>query len=520
MPTPRVHLIVLLLATFLMQVAGLQRTLPLLLDVDEPIFVEAAIRIASSGNLDPGFYGNPGSTLIYPLAAGFRLWHAWTQSGQLLRADALLFEHFLAARWEYYFAARLLSVAFAVGSVALVTLLGRRAWASWPVGLAAGWLTAANLTIVYHTRMVRTDGAGLFFGLLAAWLALRILERPTLLRYVLAGAAVGLAASSRYFVGVVGVMMIGAAFLTRRRSPRTWLWLLCGGAAGAAAFFLTNPAMVTNLGEVIADVRNEARATHLGADGLTPLGNLLWYLGEGIPTTTGWLWAVAAAGIVTTALQQRRGHDRRGAWLLLLYLVAFVGLISLLALHWHRWLIPVLPVIFLFAAAAMVAAVDALAGRLQWSDRRTEFLLGGVLVTFLAMPLVRVVHMDIRDAGDNTRILAREWIVANLPEQSSFLQEAYGALLDGTEYPSQNVSTLPSWMQEEGLPLANLEPLRNRGYDYVLVSSFMVDRYLAEPERYPDEVAFYNRLEAEGRLVQEFAPSWRESGPTLRIYAP
>ena len=34
------------------------------------------------------------------------------------------------------------------------------------------------------------------------------------------------------------------------------------------------------------------------------------------------------------------------------------------------------------------------------------------------------------------------------------------------------------------------------------------------------EVAFYERLFAQGTLVREFAPAWNQSGPTLRIYQP
>ncbi|MGL4650892.1 MAG: hypothetical protein ACRC1H_15900, partial [Caldilineaceae bacterium] len=101
--TPRAHLILLLLASFLLLATGLQRMLPLQPDVDEGQFVEAAIRVASSGVLDPGFFGTPGATMIYPLAAGYRLWHAWSHDGRLLGGDPRLAEQFLQSYGEYYF---------------------------------------------------------------------------------------------------------------------------------------------------------------------------------------------------------------------------------------------------------------------------------------------------------------------------------------------------------------------------------------------------------------------------------
>lgn len=500
--------------------AGLPRMLPLQPDVDEGIFVEAGVRVASTGNLDPGFYGNPGTTMIYPLAAGYRLWHAWTQQGRLLGADPRLAEHFVQNYGEYYYLGRLLSVGYGVAAVALVALLGRRTWGSWRVGLAAGWLTGVNLTIAYHVKMVRTDAAGLFFGLLAAWLALRILERPGLREHLWAGAAVGLAAASRYFVGVVGLLMPAAGWLAHRAGKRVGWAPAVGLAAVGIVFVLANPAMLSNPAEVLADLRTEARTTHLGADGLSPLGNFWWYLREGIPTTVGIAWVAGVLGVGTTWLEQRRGADRRGAWLLLLYLAAFVVLISTAPLHWHRWLIPVLPVILLFGAGALRFGVEALASRLRWSGGEGRLVFGLALAALLATPLVTLIHRDIQDAWGDTRIAARVWMVENLPAGSRVLQESYGAVLGGTPLQADAVRALPDEIPEPFRATANLQPLRDRGYDYVVVSSALYDRFFAEPARYAGEVAFYERLFAEGNLVREEAPAWYESGPTLRIYEP
>ncbi|MGL4651521.1 MAG: glycosyltransferase family 39 protein, partial [Caldilineaceae bacterium] len=421
---------------------------------------------------------------------------------------------------EYYFLGRLLSVAYTVAAVALVTLLGRRAWGSWRVGLAAGWLTAVNLSLVFHAKMVRTDSAGLFFGLLAAWLALRLLEEVNWRDLLLAAAAVGLAAASRYFGGVVG-LLVGAAVLRHGwRSARSWAMLAAAGVTALAVFALVNPAMIAHPADVLADLRREARLTHLGADGFSPLGNVWWYLSEGIPVTLGLVWVVGCGGVATTIIEQRRGADRWGAWLLLGYLISFVLLISLASLHWHRWLIPVVPVILLFAAAALHFAVETVAPRLRWSHRERRLIFGLALVALMASNLVTLIQRNMQDAGEDTRLEARVWMVANLPAGSRVLQETYSAVLGGTPLVAESVRALPDEVAESFRAGGNLQPLADRGYDYVVVSSAIYDRFLAEPQRYPSEVAFYRQLFAEGNLVQEFAPSWIQSGPTLRIYKP
>ena len=63
-----------------------------------------------------------------------------------------------------------------------------------------------------------------------------------------------------------------------------------------------------------------------------------------------------------------------------------------------------------------------------------------------------------------------------------------------------------------------LDDYAREGYDVLIVSSAISWRYLAEPSRYPAQVAFYSRLFREGRLLQEFLPSATSRGPVIRIY--
>ena len=52
----------------------------------------------------------------------------------------------------------------------------------------------------------------------------------------------------------------------------------------------------------------------------------------------------------------------------------------------------------------------------------------------------------------------------------------------------------------------------------MIVSSSMYDRFYAEPELYPAQVAFYNNLSEQAMLLQTFAPSLLRGGPTVKIY--
>ncbi len=538
---PRLHLILLLLAAFLLHTAGLQRTLPLLIDVDEDVFVNAALRVAASGNPDPGFYGTPGTTTIYPLAVGARLWHAATQRGRLFALDPNFAAHAAGASyWEYYYLGRLLAVAYNVGAVALTALIGRRALADVRVGLAGGWLYLFYAPVLFHAKLVRTDTAATFFGLLALYLCLRLLDRPTRRAHLAAGVAIGFAVASRYFLIAAAAVLAAVDWLLLRRSRERslWRWAALGWAAVPLTVLLLNPAFFLHGSAVVEGLRAETITTHLGADGLTPPGNALWYLSSAMPQAIGWLQTAAAlAGALLLFRPAAAGRVRVGGLLLLLYIAATVLVVSLSPRHFARYIIPALPCVALLAAYGLLQVTDALASRAAraadpHSSRAAQLLASVGLLALLIGPAVQSVHLTIRQANANTRIEARRWMVEQLPPGSRILQENYGAAIHGTDFVVETVRALPDTLPDtlldtlpdtrsDARPAAtDLEPLRERGYDYVVVSSDIYDRFFAEAERYPDEVAFYERLFATGALVQEFAPAWYESGPVLRIYAP
>jgi len=184
----------------------------------------------------------------------------------------------------------------------------------------------------------------------------------------------------------------------------------------------------------------------------------------------------------------------------------FIGAISLSGLHWQRWLIQVLPVFSLLAGYALVWLAALVSG---WLKFRSAI---GVLalVVLSANPIYRVVLHNIRESRPSTRVLAREWMLANVPSDSAIVQEWYSALLVDTPYKV-----------EEKFSLADRPhhcSYRAEGYDYAVVSSSIYARFFREPERYAGEIRFYLALEESGLLVEEITPGALTGGPTIRIY--
>jgi hypothetical protein len=473
--------------------------------------VTPAVTIAATGDLNPHWFGHPGSTIIYPLAGTFHAWNAIAHDGELFGPDADLLTEFQSDSSDFYMLGRLLTIAYGVMSVPLVYLVGRRVFGE-RVALMGAAISMLYPLAVSHAQLVRTDSAAVFFGLLALWLCLRLYDRPTVGNQALAGLGIGVAMSSRYFMvtlvpvllAVDGMILWGQT-AHRQTLRTTWPAMGTGLLAVAAGFALTTPYFFLDFEAALQSVRAEAQSTHLGADGLSPPENFLWYLSHAIPLSITWPQMILAALGATVAIWRRRPKELLLVGLALVFLVA----ISLSPLHWQRWIIPILPLLALFIAYALYVIVQHLSAQM----RSRVFVHPGLilLVVFLvsAWPAYNLVLQDVRQASPSTRILAREWIMENLPPDSRMAQEWYTAPLAGTRI---------SLSEYVSLATLSLDDYRHDGFEYLMVSSAMYERYLDEPARYPDQVAFYETLFDEAHLLQQFEPSNTRGGPIVRIY--
>jgi 4-amino-4-deoxy-L-arabinose transferase-like glycosyltransferase len=491
--TPWIVLALTLLA-LLVNAWGIRKDLPYIPENDERKFVWAAVRIAASGSANPGWFGHPGSTVIYPAAGAYRVLHG-------SNAQAAFDADFS----QFYLIGRIVAVLYATLSVPLIYLVGRKAFGA-KAGLIGAWLCIFNPLILWHTQVVRTDSAAMFFGMLSLWRILEAYDRPSARNQVLAGVAIGLSISSRYLMGilVLPLLVVDLALLRQATGKRKGVVTsaIAGLAALGAAFALSTPYLFLDFWNALRSVRSETRRASLGADGLTPPGNLLWYLTQALPSALTWpQYALALVGVVLAAVRRRFRQ-----LLLVGYAAAFVAIISLSYLHWDRWLIPILPILMILAGDVLVSACR----RVFTATRPQMILLGICVVAITAWPAREVILHDYRESHPSTRVLARAWMTEHIPAHSRIVQEWYTAALAGTDFAVTEKFSLAEYPTPE--------QYRQEGYDYLVASDTVYGRYFAEADRYPERVKFYNALFACDCLVQEFKPSPTQGGSTIRIY--
>ena len=519
----------IVLLTTALHLWGLVGDLPYAPDIDEPTFMGAAVGMLVRHSLNPQWFGHPGSTIIYPSAALVELWylaakhlppfaHPMPGIGRELVVDPM----------PFYVIGRLVSAAYGVGTVIVAWLLGRRILGDLG-GLLAALLVPATAIVIQYGQLMRSDTAGMFFAVLALWLAVRAMELRRGRDWVLTAIAIGLAISSRYIFATLVVPYVVAAVQSvrwTRRGPLmegSWIRTIRGPLAGLfvvpLAFALTSPFVIIKVRSFPID-----GSVHPGADGLSPIGNFLWYVGTITPSIFGWaVLAVSAIGLV--ALVRSRP---RPAAVLVASVVSYLVGVSASPLHWDRYIIPLVPVVGVFAAAGALAMASAVAQTADRSDppagdrslvdgarqprpaRRGATVAAAVAIMVLLLaPSLAATTASVRQrAGPSTRAVASDWVTRNLSPESRIAQE-----LSTTYLPAAPGRVLRVF----ALADRSLDQYRADGYRYLITTAGISDRF-DDATRYPRENAFYRALAASGHLVASFEPGPDRSGAVIGVY--
>jgi len=573
--TQKVMLTTIMLLAMAVRGWGIDFGLPYIYHPDEPNYVRTAINMVKSGDLHPHFFNFP-SFLFYANALTYE---ACYRIGKLI--GVLESKNDLAAPqinvmasgithspWTFV-VGRLITMLLGLATVWLVYLAARNLCADHPTAMLAALFAALSPTAAVHSHFITPDVPQTFWITLAFWGAIKVYREGRWMDYLLAGVAVGAAASTKYH-GALAVIILLLAHLLRYGNnpdalfaPQLYLAL----AAGIGAFFVISPYAWLDFEAFWRGLTYEGKhyaRGHLGMEGNTPS----WYLA--------YLWRIEGPVIVLALLEIIRNVFRRRETLLTaIFPISFYLFINQFTIRNDRTLIPILSFVAILAARWLTSHWRERPGRTEYVVLlgatawlltlsivlpaagliKTDFylyhpdsaitnrsawlpvgwFLGGLLIVLalqlpatvkrphpawhiaesigialiglaaVAWPLAQTLRADWELTTVDSRETARVWIHENLPAGARIAVESYAPYVDPDRF----------WVEGVGRMIEHdAEWYLDRHVEYLVFSQRMFMRFYRDPEMYSKQIEQYERLFNRFILLKTLT----DGGYEVRIY--
>lgn len=359
-PWGTLALVLIALVAFGLRVYAVGWGLPYTPHPDEPVIVNAVLGMLRRGDWNPRYFGYP-SLYFYALRLVLAAHLRYGLGTGLYRsiADLPLTTDIYVTTPGFYVWGRTLTALLGTLTLVPLYLIGRRWW-----GVGVGLVAAALLAFMpFHMRnsqYITVDVATALTALLALAATLRILERPGWRTYALAGFLMGLAAATKYNVSLIALtiavahaMVWGRASL-RRGGLLAWagLWSLIGFVAGTPYAVLTSDRLIS---DIFRQYNSYAPSTVSDVERTWPVLDYLNFFWSTGLYPLPFLAALLGIGVVLAR------RDRAGL-LLLTFLPPQLLLFLAQNRHFFRNMLPLLPVLALFAGIGIMTLVQLVTG--------------------------------------------------------------------------------------------------------------------------------------------------------------
>jgi hypothetical protein len=271
----------------------------------------------------------------------------------------------------------------------------------WPVAFCAGVFLALDSYYLTHSKMVHVDALMASFMLVSALALICYMQETRTLFLVGSGAFAGLAfltkSPSFFLIPYTGFVLALQTFQETADEDSGWIhklgrftWrCLAWGLVAGALFFLLWPAMwqrpVEMLRRVVLNATMHAELPHpnpnffLGQ--VTDEPGILYYPVALALKSTPITLPCFLAAIVFLLWRWRRGQSSRVMWLLLLYGIGFLLMMTYGAKKWARYILPVFTTLDVLAAWGLVQLAEFTGRRQAW--RKWTWLPGAIIAVAL-----------------------------------------------------------------------------------------------------------------------------------------
>jgi hypothetical protein len=479
----------------------------------------------------------------------------WVDSG---REFAL---RVLEDRTTIYLMGRVTVALIGVATCYVIYQIARRTYDE-RVALGAALIGAVSYFHAVFSAVINVDVG----ATLGVWLSLLVYlhyEATGKTRYLVGAGVVAAVAIAFKMPGAVALPMIWVALATAARDGWTTSHVIKNGAIVFIALIVTltaiAPEWITSIADTVRynflaavqsayasagepDLRTDIKSITVMRDEWT--GGYLKHL---IREYNVVLTATAAFAAVLGVIKKNR-------WDLILtgLIVVFVGVMSLSdRTQPERYILPIMPALWILGSRGAVEL-----------GRYRRWLPAASFALIVAVPLFWLVRAAVEKTHVDTRIHAKTWIEANVPDGARILMD--GMRYRFSQSPPLNpdsatvgerverardeggnfgrgVSDFALSVYEEaqkkvkgpkyelvstvhGIQVRNVSYYVNECFDYIVTSSIVAGRFRpGKPARrlFPESAKFYDALESDPRLRlvhEESEVRWGKTGPTIKIY--
>ncbi|EHN08850.1 Tetratricopeptide TPR_2 repeat protein [Patulibacter medicamentivorans] len=570
----------IVLVGLVLRLWGIRWGLPFGYNLDERShFVPRAVEYFRGSSLDPDYQLNP-SGLIEWIAAGLWLGH-WSSDG-IVKAWA-------TDPADVWTIARVASALLSTAGIALLYAAGARLF-DRRVGLLAAAILATAFLPTHYGHLALNDAPSLAPTGLALFGIAGIVRYGRRRDYLVAGIAIGIAVGFKYNAAFVllpmgtaavihalgwrpgdlrGTLPAGAAPAAGGSDPEGardegaatraarggfalphWrpalLGLVVAAIGAAVAFFLCDPYAILRPGFFVDEVQHLSEYTKGGLLlGETQSSGYRYY---------GWslLWGFGLLPLLLAVVGGLRllKAERWQALLLIPAPLLFFAYVGSQGRYFARYGMPVYPILALLAAAGGVWLGSWLLRRLNVRGAGLRLGLGvAAAVVVVAQGLIWTVHNDVVLSREDTRSVARDWMVKNVPAGSTIVVEPMMPkewYADGARLPNPKSRVGYRWnrLVRTGADKAELirryprlkakinrrADFANNGYTlfpgllnfyrekgacWIVSGSMQSGRVMNNPARVPEAARYYRALDRQADVAFQIAPF---DGPSAKHY--
>ncbi len=438
--------------------------------------------------------------------------------------------------------------------------IGKRVY-DWRVGLAAALIGATAYAHALHSHIINVD-IGMVLAVWSSILVYLRYEQTSERRWLIAAGVLAGVAIAFKLTGAIVLPALFLAIVTRRWNRAAWRTVLGQTVTIMAAMLvtltITAPEWTVNLADLVRAhswIVNQNHAPTGAFDGdmkeafrlvtTRRAPNWAGYLkmlfhGHNLALT-----ASALVGFGLALMNRMRWPVIWGA--LIIFFIAIMS--SAERGQPEYYLLPIMPCLWLLGGHAIIAVT-----------RNYQRATPVVLASVVALPLTGVVRQNHEWTQPDTRVVAKEWIEANIPSDSKILMDGYqnrftpsppltpasavierqvaGVSSEPDRFRAVSQSTLKLYAEAMesmrgpkydlhtsvwGLAVKDPAYYVQHCFDYVITSSIITRRYAdgINRERFPRSAQFYERLESDPqfRKVYFVEPvDWQREGPVINVY--